>query len=140
MPALEDLRILDLTQYEAGTSCTQVLAWLGADVVKVEQPGVGDPGRHLRPGSEPVDALYFLSFNANKRSLTLNLRSAEGKRIFLALLPQFVPINISVRKGSAQAASKRSSSSGPKERSRFRGSFNISEYDMTAKYLVIDLD
>src|SRR6187397_2971826 len=85
MPALEDLRILDLTQYEAGTSCTQVLAWLGADVVKVEQPGVGDPGRHLRPGAEPVDALYFLSFNANKRSLTLNLRAEEGKRIFLAL-------------------------------------------------------
>ena len=89
MPALEDLKILDLTQYEAGTSCTQVLAWLGADVVKVEQPGVGDPGRHLRPGAEPVDALYFLSFNANKRSLTLNLRSEEGKSIFMRLVPQF---------------------------------------------------
>jgi formyl-CoA transferase len=89
MAALEDLRILDLTQYEAGPSCTQLLAWLGADVVKLEQPGLGDPGRRLRPGEDRGDALYFLSYNANKRSMTLNLRSEDGKRIFLELLPQF---------------------------------------------------
>jgi formyl-CoA transferase len=89
MPALEDLKILDLTQYEAGTSCTQVLAWLGAEVVKIEQPGLGDPGRRLRPDENKGDALYFLSFNANKRSATINLRSPEGKRIFLELVPQF---------------------------------------------------
>jgi formyl-CoA transferase len=89
MPALENLKILDLTQYEAGTSCTQLLAWLGAEVVKVEQPGLGDPGRRLRPGEDKGDALYFLSYNSNKRSLTLNLRTDEGKRIFLDLLPQF---------------------------------------------------
>ena len=47
MPALDGLRILDMTQYEAGTSCTQWLAWLGADVVKLERPSVGDPGRHI---------------------------------------------------------------------------------------------
>jgi formyl-CoA transferase len=89
MPALEDLHVLDLTQYEAGTSCTQFLAWLGAEVVKIEQPGAGDPGRHLSPSGEGMDALYFLSYNSNKRSVALNLRSAEGKRIFLDLLPQF---------------------------------------------------
>lgn len=87
MPALERLKILDLTQYEAGTSCTQLLAWLGANVVKVEQAGVGDPGRHTEPGRG--DSLYFLSFNANKRSLALNLRSAEGRELFLRLLPRF---------------------------------------------------
>lgn len=87
MAALDGLRILDLTQYEAGTSCTQMLAWLGAEVVKVEQPGVGDPGRRLEPGKD--DPLYFLSFNANKRSLTLNLRSEQGREIFLKLLPRF---------------------------------------------------
>ncbi|HTE85969.1 MAG TPA: CoA transferase [Dehalococcoidia bacterium] len=89
MPALEDLKILDLTQYEAGTSCTQMLAWLGAEVVKIEQPGLGDPGRRLRPRGGNEDALYFLTYNANKRSVTLNLRSEEGKRLFLELVPQF---------------------------------------------------
>jgi formyl-CoA transferase len=89
MPALEDLKILDLTQYEAGTSCTQLLAWLGAEVVKVEQPGLGDPGRHLGTDEDRGDALYFLSFNANKRSLTINLRSDDGRRLFLDLLHQF---------------------------------------------------
>src|SRR5947209_3030281 len=87
MPALDKLRILDLTQYEAGTSCTQLLAWLGATVVKVEQPGVGDPGRHTEPGQG--DSLYFLSFNANKRSVAINLRTEEGRKLFLQLLPRF---------------------------------------------------
>ena len=66
MGALDGMRILDLTQWEAGTSCTQLLAFLGADVVKVEQVGVGDPGRHAQQANG--DALYFLAFNANKRA------------------------------------------------------------------------
>jgi formyl-CoA transferase len=87
MAALHRMKVLDLTQYEAGTSCTQMLAWLGANVVKVEQAGVGDPGRHTEAGRG--DSLYFLSFNANKRSLALNLRSEAGRALFLRLLPRF---------------------------------------------------
>jgi len=87
MPALDGMKILDLTQYEAGTSCTQMLAWMGADVVKVEQPGRGDPGRHTERGFG--DSLYFLTFNGNKRSVTLNLRTDEGRRLFLELVKRF---------------------------------------------------
>lgn len=90
--ALNKIRILDLTQYEAGTSATQILAWLGADVVKVEPPGMGDPGRGLgalRVGDEVLDAIYFLNLNANKRSITLNLKSERGKELFFELLPHF---------------------------------------------------
>ena len=88
-PGRHGLAILDLTQYEADTSCTQLLAWLGAEVVKIERPGLGDPGRRLRFGEDRGDALHFLSYSSNERSLTLNLRSEEGKRIFLELVPRF---------------------------------------------------
>jgi len=84
MPALDGMRILDLTQYEAGPSCTQALAWMGADVVKVEAPGVGDPGRVLG-GSDA----YFWNWNLNKRSVVLNLRKPEGRQVLLDLLPKF---------------------------------------------------
>lgn len=86
MPALDGMKVLDLTQYEAGTSCTQYLAWFGATVYKVERPGVGDPGRHVAgPGH---DALYFLSFNHNKRSVALALDTPEGRQLFLDLVPR----------------------------------------------------
>ena len=84
MPALEGMRILDLTQYEAGTSCTQALAWMGADVVKVEAPGIGDPGRWTAGTGD-----YFWNWNLNKRSVALNLRHPEGRQVLLDLLPKF---------------------------------------------------
>ena len=87
MPALDGMRILDMTQYEAGTSCTQALAWLGADVVKIEQPGVGDPGRGVRTGT--LNSPYFINWNSNKRSVTLNLRSEEGRELLLEMLPNY---------------------------------------------------
>ena len=89
MPALDGLRILDMTQYEAGTSCTQALAWLGADVVKIEPPEVGDPGRGVGRTQEKRYSVYFCNWNANKRSVVLNLRSKEGRGIFLDLVPKF---------------------------------------------------
>ena len=85
--ALEGLRILDMTQYEAGTSSTQMLAWLGADVVKIESPQ-GDPGRRaFARGDE--DSQYFLNYNSNKRSIVLNLKTAGGRQVLLDLAPRF---------------------------------------------------
>ena len=84
MPALDGLRILDMTQYEAGTSCTQALAWLGADVVKIERPQRGDPGRG--PGG---NAEYFVVWNANKRSVAIDLACPEGRRLLLDMLPRY---------------------------------------------------
>jgi len=74
---LKGVKILDLTQFEAGPSCTEALAWLGADVVKLENPGGGDPGRALG-GPAGKDDPYFLLFNANKKSITVNLKDPKG--------------------------------------------------------------
>ncbi|MBI3055365.1 MAG: CoA transferase [Betaproteobacteria bacterium] len=78
---LTGVRVLDLTQFEAGTSCTQVMAWLGADVVKVENPVGGDPGRRTGATTPHRDDPYFLNYNSNKRSLTVNLKSPRGLEI-----------------------------------------------------------
>ena len=89
MAALDGLRVLDMTQYEAGTSCTQALAWLGADVVKIEAPEYGDPGRGVGRSENKDYSAYFCAWNANKRSLALNLRSGEGRDLLLRMAPRF---------------------------------------------------
>jgi formyl-CoA transferase len=87
-PALAGVRVLDLTQFESGTACTQALAWLGADVIKIERPGRGEQGRGASADTPGQDSYYFLVLNANKRSVTLNLQSEEGKQIFTRLLEE----------------------------------------------------
>src|SRR5262249_37087896 len=84
--ALEGIRVVDLTNNQAGPSCGQMLAWLGADVIKVEEPEKGDVARHVLKDRADVDSLFFVSFNGNKRSLTLNLKAPRGKEIFRKLL------------------------------------------------------
>jgi len=86
--ALAGLKILDLTQFEAGTSCTEILAWLGADVIKLESPGAGDQGRWMATEAPGTDSYYFILLNANKRSITLNLKSERGKAMFFDLIKQ----------------------------------------------------
>ena len=88
MAALDGMRVLDMTQYEAGTSCTQYLAWLGADVVKIEGPH-GDPGRYVGPPLNGGDPQYFMNYNGNKRSVVLDLKSERGRQTFFELVPHF---------------------------------------------------
>lgn len=85
MGALDGIKIVDLTQWEAGTSCTQLLAWMGADVLKVEPPG-GEPGRRMIPDRPDKDSYYFLLFNSNKRAITLDLKAEKGREIFERLV------------------------------------------------------
>jgi formyl-CoA transferase len=83
---LTGIKVVDFTQFEAGTSCTEVLAWFGAEVVKIENPGRGDPGRRLQPGKPDDDPWYFHMFNANKKSLAIDLKSSRGLEIVKAML------------------------------------------------------
>ena len=83
---LEGIRIVDLTQVQAGPSCTQLFAFLGADVIKIEEPGVGDRTRREMAIKDDVDSFYFIVFNANKRSVTLNLKTQRGRELLLKLV------------------------------------------------------
>ena len=84
--ALSGIRILDMTHVQSGPTCTQLLAWFGADVIKVERPGVGDATRGQLRDIPDVDSLYFTMLNHNKRSVTLNTKSQTGKDIFTRLI------------------------------------------------------
>ena len=84
--ALEGVRVLDMTHVQSGPTCTQILAWFGADVIKIEKPGEGDPTRSQLRDVPGVDSLYFTMLNSNKRSLTLNPKTEWGKKIFTRLI------------------------------------------------------
>ena len=84
--ALDGIKIIDFTHVQAGPACTQLLAWFGADVIKVERPGSGDVTRSQLRDLPDADALYFTQLNSNKRSLTLDTKTAEGKEILENLI------------------------------------------------------
>jgi formyl-CoA transferase len=86
LECLAGIRVVDFTQFEAGPSCTEALAWLGAEVVKIENPKTGDPGRRLRPGKPDEDPWYFHMFNANKKSLAIDLKAPRGLAIVKDML------------------------------------------------------
>ena len=86
--ALEGVRILDMTHVQSGPTCTQLLAWFGADVIKIERPGVGDATRRQLRDIPDVDSLYFTMLNHNKRSITLNTKNDQGKEIFTRLIEE----------------------------------------------------
>jgi formyl-CoA transferase len=84
--ALDGVKILDFTHVQSGPTCTQLLAWFGADVIKVERPGVGDITRTQLRDVEGADSLYFTMLNSNKRSITLDSKNPKGKEVLEALI------------------------------------------------------
>ena len=83
---LQGIKVIDWTQVQSGPSCTQMLAWLGADVIKIEKTGTGDPTRTQLLDYPDLDGLYYLHLNCNKRSIDLDMKSSEGKEILTRLL------------------------------------------------------
>src|ERR687898_2158805 len=86
--ALSGVRIIDMTHNQAGPACTQILGFLGADVIKLEEPKGGDIARVNMRDQKNSDSLFFLILNANKRSLTLNLKTDAGKDLFRKVIAQ----------------------------------------------------
>jgi formyl-CoA transferase len=86
--ALSGIRVIDMTHNQAGPACAQILGFLGADVIKLEEPKGGDVARTNMRDRTDSDSLFFLILNANKRSLTLNLKTEEGKQLFRQVIEQ----------------------------------------------------
>lgn len=84
--ALDGVRVLDFTHVQSGPTCTQLLAWFGADVIKVERPGEGDVTRAQLRDVPNADSLYFTMLNSNKRSITLDTKNPEGKKVLEELV------------------------------------------------------
>ena len=76
---LQGIKVIDMTQVQSGPSCTQMLAWLGADVIKIERVGTGDPTRDELLDIPGLDSVYYVQLNSSKRSIELNAKTPEGK-------------------------------------------------------------
>jgi formyl-CoA transferase len=88
MKALEGVKVLDFTHVQSGPTCTQILGWFGADVIKVERPGVGDATRKQLIDKPGADSLYFTMLNHNKRSIELNSKNETGKEVLTRLIKE----------------------------------------------------
>ncbi|WP_339159433.1 CoA transferase [Paenibacillus sp. FSL W8-0186] len=84
--ALEGVTVLDFTQFEAGTVCTQTLAWLGANVIKLERPGTGEQGRGASADQKGADSYGFIILNSNKKSITVDVKKPEGKELVYKMI------------------------------------------------------
>src|SRR5258708_9157637 len=102
--ALEGVRILDLSHVQAGPTGTQLLAWMGADVIKVELPGRGDITRGQLQDVKGADSLYFTMLNSNKRSITINMKQPKGKAVIEALVRRSHIIRENFRPGALDPA------------------------------------
>jgi len=87
--ALDGVRILDFTHVQSGPTCTQLLAYMGADVIKIERPGVGDITRGQLRDVKGADSLYFTMLNGNKRSITIDSKHPKGKEIIERLIKHY---------------------------------------------------
>jgi formyl-CoA transferase len=85
---LAGVRVLDMTQFEAGPSCTETLAWMGAEVVKLENPKGGDAGRFSTSEKQGIDSYYFMQFNSGKKSITCNLKNPDGVALVKKLVKE----------------------------------------------------
>ena len=99
---LKGIKVVDWTQVQSGPSCTQLLAWLGADVIKIERPNTGDPTRNELLDIQDSWSLYYLQLNANKKSLTLNIKTDEGKKIMYDLIKKADVFVENIAPGSAE--------------------------------------
>ena len=85
---LQGIKVVDFTEVQSGPSCTQMLAWLGADVIKIERPGVGDATRKELQFNPDLPSYYYLQLNSDKKSLTLDAKTPDGKEILTKLIQQ----------------------------------------------------
>lgn len=99
---LKGVKVVDWTQVQSGPSCTQLLAWLGADVIKIERTGTGDPTRNELLDIQDSWSLYYLQLNANKKALTLNIKTDEGKKIMYDLIKKADVFVENIAPGSAE--------------------------------------
>ena len=86
MQALSGMRVLEISQYEAGPTCCQLLAWLGAEVIKIEQPG-GEPGRHVL-GDGSYNEQYFFNYNSNKKNIVIDYKNPQGTEVINQLIAE----------------------------------------------------